>query len=204
MTPQHYPLTWPAFRPRTPHYRRKPGAFKASGKAITLSTAAERLQTEVERLGGKNLVLSTNVEPTLSGRPRSGQAKPRDPGVAVYFQLSGESIVLACDTFADVAQNIAGLAAHIDAIRKVERYGVQKAAEALRAFQALPPPAASARPWREVMEFSEFRNPDAAEIRTRYRILAPTRHPDTGGSAEAMAELNAARDQALRELGVMS
>lgn len=34
-----------------------------------------------------------------------------------------------------------------------------------------------------------------------YRRLAAERHPDRGGSTEKMAELNAARDAAMKELG---
>jgi hypothetical protein len=38
-------------------------------------------------------------------------------------------------------------------------------------------------------------------VATRYRTLASRFHSDRGGSDEKMAELNVARDEALRELG---
>jgi DnaJ-domain-containing protein 1 len=37
------------------------------------------------------------------------------------------------------------------------------------------------------------------DVEAAYRRLAATRHPDKGGSAEAMAELDLARERALRE-----
>lgn len=45
--------------------------------------------------------------------------------------------------------------------------------------------------------------PDGArvDIDNAYRMLAKTRHPDSGGSHAMMAELNAARDAAMREIG---
>jgi curved DNA-binding protein CbpA len=37
------------------------------------------------------------------------------------------------------------------------------------------------------------------DINTAYRRLASEAHPDKGGSAERMAEINRARDEALRD-----
>lgn len=36
--------------------------------------------------------------------------------------------------------------------------------------------------------------------KARYAVLAKERHPDHGGSNDAMAELNRARDEALKEI----
>ncbi|MEM9739318.1 MAG: J domain-containing protein [Pseudomonadota bacterium] len=196
MTPQSYPLAWPSFRKRTHASRRRNGQFKHGNRHITVSAAADRLEDEVDRLGGANLVISSNVQPTLSGRPRSGQGRPDDPGVAVYFSLKGDPITLACDTFSDLAQNIAGLAAHIEAVRKIERYGVQEAKETLQAFAALPAPTASARPWWEVLGVSQSASKEV--ITKAYRAKAKTAHSDAGGSDAAMATLNRARDEGLQ------
>jgi hypothetical protein len=200
MTPQAYPLAWPAFRPRTTANKRRRGHFTKDGRAVTLAAAAGRVQAEVERLGGRDLIISTNIEPTLSGRPRAGQAKPADAGVAVYFQLAGEPIALACDTFDDVAQNLGGLAGHIQATRTIERYGVQKAIESLRAFMALPAPAPGRKPWRQVLGLHPEQSVTVETIKTHFRHYAQRCHPDKGGSAEAMNELQAARDEALEAI----
>ena len=141
-------------------------------------------------------MISTNIVPTLSGRPRSGQAKPDDTGAAIYFTIDGDPITLACDAYTDVAQNLGGLAAHMDAMRSIDRHGVQSAKEALRAFAALPPPSASmATPWHETLGVSPNASPD--EIRAAHRAKSKTAHPDAGGSAEEMAKLNAAKESAL-------
>lgn len=203
MSPTAYPLTWPAHRPRRRARDRVRGDFseKFEGKTrpVQLNTAFDRLEAEVRRLGGIYPVLSTNVELRQDGVPRRDRSPPEDPGVCVYFQLAGEPYALACDTYSNVAQNIAAVANHIDTLRRQERYGVATAAESLRAFQALPSPGSqNVRQWWEVLGVTA--RPALNEVETAYRRLAAERHPDRGGSDAAMAELNAAREAARRAL----
>jgi curved DNA-binding protein CbpA len=64
------------------------------------------------------------------------------------------------------------------------------------------PPASAERPWREVMGLHREPGVTAEMMERRYRDLARERHPDVhGGNSAMMAELNAARDAARRELG---
>lgn len=210
MNPQRYPLAWPSHRARTDSWKRRIGKFSSAGKAITMAQAVDRLDKELERLKAHYSLLSTNVALRLDGVPRSGQSAPADPGVCVYFTLKGKPFALACDTYTKVEQNVAALAAHLDATRAVERHGVATAAESLEAFSALPPPTASgtptARAWREVLSFlpsfpAGLDRADALSlINSKYRERAASAHPDSGGSDAAMAELNAARDAARKEV----
>jgi hypothetical protein len=198
--PTAYPLTWPSFRKRTPPRDRQRGTFTHDKKAIKIPEAAERLEQEVQRLGGGYLVISTNIRPTITGRPSANQGEPADPGVAVYFRLGNDPIVLACDTYDTVAQNLAGLAQHIEATRRIERYGVQSAKETLQAFSALPPPPGK-RDWREVLGLQQHRAVGRDTVEEAWRYLAKAHHPDKGGDPAKMAEINAARDEALKEIG---
>lgn len=199
MSPSAYPLTWPAGKPRTPTNQRKDGKFKSNGRAMTNAAAADRVEAELARLGAIYALISSNVEVTLSGRPRSGLRSPDDPGVCVYFQLARKPYAMACDRYRTVADNLAAIAAHIDATRAIARHGVASAAETLQAFQALPSSdAVVIRHWWEVLGVP--RRPALSEIDAAYRRLAAARHPDRGGSDAAMAELNAARDAAKRAL----
>ena len=144
--------------------------------------------------------------------PRSNQSAPADPGVCVYFTLKGKPFALACDSYTKVEQNVAALAAHLDATRAIERHGVATAAESLAAFSALPPPSSggsqspTARGWRDVLGFAPnfptgYDPADALTlIGLRYRERAGRTHPDNGDSDSAMAELNAARDAARKEV----
>lgn len=172
-----------------------------------MDVARKRVQVELDRLGALYPMLSTNIELRLDGQPRSGRPAPQDPGACVFFSLKGKPFALACDTFDTVEGNVGALAAHIEALRAIERHGVASAAESLEAFVALPPPAGSVRstdkPWREVLglkpDFPSGYDRDDAEIivKARWRERATEAHPDTGGSVQKMAALNAARDEAL-------
>lgn len=208
--PQRSPLSWPSHRPRTPVHRRQSGKFKQHGGPITVAGAMDRVEIEVQRLGGINALLSSNLDLRIDGRPRSGGARPADPGVCLYFSLKARPFALACDTYTDAAQNIAALAAHLDATRAITRHGVASAAETLQAFSALPPPAAAPVPrtcW-EVLGLSRHAvmalpsTVRLAAVNEAFRTLSRETHPDTGGDPAAQAELNAARDQALKEIDV--
>lgn len=211
-SPQRFPLVWPAHRPRTDSWRRRQGKFSAAGRPISMAQAVQRLDTELERLRAIYPLLSTNIALRLDGVPRSNQSAPADPGVCVYFTLKGKPFALACDSYTKVEQNVAALAAHLDATRAIERHGVATAAESLEAFSALPPPTAGAshpamaRGWREILGFAPnfptgYDPADALTlIGVRYRERAGRAHPDNGGSDAVMAELNAARDAARKEV----
>ena len=198
-----YPLTWPPMRPRRAAELRKVGKFvtvKNNGnwrhaEPVSVAEALARLQRELDRIGASAAIVSSNIETRLDGLPRSGQPEPSDPGVAVYFQLAGQPICMPCDTYLNVADNIAAIAAHIEATRAIERHGVASIAEMFSGFVALPAP--TARPWWDVLETRRDASP--ATIETQFRRLARDRHPDAGGSTGAMAELNAARAAAVNE-----
>lgn len=192
---QRYPLVWPAGKPRTSYYLRKNGSFKADGRSITVDRAFERIDYELERIGGKNPLVSSNVELRVDGRPRMDRSPPSDPGVCLYFDMGGKPHALGCDAYNTVAQNLAAIAAHLEATRAISRHGVATAAEMFTAFVALPPP----KPWWEVLGVGE--NVSLRMAEEAYRILARKAHPDAGGSTAAMAELNAARDAARKSSG---
>lgn len=194
-----YPLEWPAGWRRA-QYRQR-AAFSTKNTAdgrLTIFQATERLEAEVERLGGKNPVLSTNVSLRLDGRPRSDE-EPRDPGAALYFVFKGKATVLACDKWNRVADNIAAIAAHIDALRRVDRYGVGTIEQALAGYKALP--ADTAADWRAVFGFLPGEAVTRAKLDAAYKLMARDRHPDrTGDDGSAMAWVNRARDYAIAEL----
>lgn len=192
-----FPLQWPKARPRTAPHVRKGGKFGAKSSRgykedLTIAQAMSRLQNEIDRLGAQNFVLSSNLVRNIDGSPRSNQSEPADPGVALYFTLKGKPTCLPCDTYRRAADNIAAIAAHIEATRAIERYGVATIAEMFTGFAALSPP----KSWHEILGVPPNAGPDT--IRGAHRQLAAKAHPDVGGSTARMAEINAARDEGLR------
>lgn len=195
---QAYPLEWPAGYARTPPQKRRDSQFRKYGQKLTVATALDRLQRQIELLGGRLPVLSSNVELRLNGLPRSGLPEPSDPGVAVYFQLRGRSTCMPCDVFSKVADNIGAIAHHIDAVRRIERYGVASVDQMFQGFQAIRGPGP--KPWREVLGIKDDAMVTPQMIVSRQHELARVHHPDVGGSETAMTEINAAVDQAMEEL----
>lgn len=195
-----YPTNWPVGRPRTTE--RKPALFRHEGKPIPFDAAVRRLGEQVELVTPygrgyrmRELTLSTNFELRADGRPRRDRGVPADPGVAFFFELDGKPHLLACDRWDSIAGNIAAIAAHIEALRGQERWGVATLHEAFAGHVALPAP----EQWWQVLGLTAAAPVNL--IQRRYRELARRAHPDTGGSEAAMARLNAARDAGLKARG---
>lgn len=214
-----YPLSWPHGWPRTPAGKRKRAKFSkgerkyyssgtgsyVSRSSLTVPQGLRRLWAELERMDARDQLTSTMVELNSYGEPRGGRREPDDPGVAVYFKLKGKDRVLACDTWDRTADNLAAIAAHIECLRGIDRYGVGTLDQAFAGYDALPAPGVDNRPpWRKVFSdaVDDVDNHVWSEsaIQAAYRKLAAQFHPDKGGSHDAMAQLNLARDEALQFL----
>jgi hypothetical protein len=165
---------------------------------MTIAEAFRRLMRELTRFGvpPDDVVLSTNLELRLDGLPRSKQRAPDDPGAAVYWRDGGERRCMAIDVYTTVEDNIAALAATIEAMRAIERHGGAVVLDrAFMGFAALPAPGqTTARGWREVLGVGPTASYD--EAKSAYRALASKNHPDRGGDAAKMTELNWAMGQA--------
>lgn len=189
-TPSAFPLAWPHGKARTPWDKRRKGSFSG-----TRAEMRYRLGRQVELLGGRWFVISSDLPLRKDGQPHLGSAEPLDPGVAIYFEMGGKPYTMACDQFDTLSQNVAAIANHIDATRRIERYGVATAAEALQAFIALPQPK---RP-HEILGVAATAT--EAEVRKAWRAKIADAHPDQTGTHAAAAEVNAARDAMLKQIG---
>ena len=191
---QAYPLQWPVTTPRTPETKRKSKLFSRVG----WDTCIQDLRYEVERLGGKHLVISTNQPVRRDGMPFAQARRIDDPGVAVYFVLDAATVCFPSDRFHTLGENLRAVVMHLEAMRGMERWGVGTAKQAFAGYKALPA-VASEEPWWDVLQCK----PDATRevIQQQFRALARFAHPDIAGSEDAMARLNAARDRALAEKG---
>lgn len=213
-----YPLQWPAGWPRTKAGDHKHGKFSKGERVyssfssssytrkrdLSVSDSISRVLEELEKMGidRQDIVISTNVRTRLDGLPRSGEKEPDDSGAAVYWQTrNGEQRVMAIDQYVKVADNIAAIAATLDAMRAIERHGgAQILDRAFTGFTALPAP--TKRDWQVVLGLQEILLPTIDDIKSAYRRLASEKHPDKpGGSHEAMTELNQAYEQAKQEIG---
>lgn len=202
MALSNYPLSWPDGWTRTPPTRRKPGHFKRYGDRVTVSAAMNRILEQLSMMSVKrdDVLISTNIPTRLDGLPRSDQREPGDPGVAAYWRTNQNAPMkcLAIDIYTKVADNLAAVAATLEAMRAIERHGGAQVQErTFRGFTALPANAGT-RPWREVLGIAG-NNITRQIIEDQFRSRARILHPDAGGSDTAMAELNVAREEALKE-----
>ncbi len=204
-----WPLTWPHGRPRCEvrkygHFTAKAqsaGTAYAYQRKVTLSEALKRVFKQLEMIGAEDVVVSTNLKVRIDGLPRSDQRKPDDPGVAIYFKVNGDPVCLPCDRYTDLEQNVAAIAAHIEATRAIERHGVASLKEMFTSFTALPAPGQIvARDWRSVLGVGPLER-SMSVIINAYRVKRSEYHPDKpGGSADAFDQVKRAYMQAEAEL----
>ncbi|MBU0749176.1 MAG: J domain-containing protein [Gammaproteobacteria bacterium] len=199
-TPTRYPLQWPEGWKRMQSYQRKTATFSRQGKALTVFDGVQRVLDELQRLGvhQDDVVVSTNLQTRLDGLPRSNQARPGDPGVCVYWRKSINEPMrcMAVDRYDEVQDNLAAVAATLEAMRSIERHGGAAILDrAFTGFAALPAPVGGKRDWWTVLELQSTAS--QAEIREAFNRLAREHHPDRGGTDERMAEIIRARDEAL-------
>ena len=159
-----------------------------------MEDAVNALQTELDRMGVTKQVLSTNVPRRLDGRPYSNQSQPNDPGAAVYFEFKAKPIVLACDKWLRVEDNVYAIAKHIEAMRGQHRWGVGNLAQAFRGYSALPAPGESdASTWWQVLGVTINATED--QVKQAYRILVQKHHPDRGGDPELFLRVQRAMER---------
>lgn len=206
-----YPLQWPPAFPRTDPANRARARFgkPALGSAhapLTVADARERLLRQIRlftrwpasgkpwRIDPGQLVISSNLQVRLDGWPRSGQREPDDPGVAVYFHLDGTPHVLPCDRWDRVADNIAAIAAHLDAMRGMERWGVGDLRAHFAGFKALPHSSDNqVLRWWQVLGCQADAPRDV--ITAAYRRLRSLHHPDNGGDQDKFNRVQWAFEQ---------
>lgn len=190
---QAYPLAWPEGWKRTPLHRQGRSRFK-----VTPDKARRNLLDQVRMLGALYPVISSNVPVRQDGHPYADASRRiiHDPGVAIYFELDGKAMAMACDIYQTPHENMHSLGHAIEHLRGLDRHGGGTMIErAFAGFTALPSPDAPLT-WHDILGVTP--NASADQIEAAYREKAKRMHPDAGGSHEAMSELNAAREAALK------
>lgn len=172
-----FPLTWPDHIDR--HRARETGKFRTS-LAGALGNVQQALRGFAADSGRKidNLVISSNV--TL------GVTRPADPGVAVWFVWDELQVCIPVDRYTTVEANLQAIFHVLEARRTELRHGTLALVRAsFKGFIALPSPSAENAPhWSVVLGVPRDAGRPAIDAAWREK---------------AMARLNAAREQALRE-----
>jgi len=214
-----FPLDWPAGWKKTPSHNRVNGKFNKKEiqyrtdfngnrqsyqrtKNITVIDGVQRILAALGIMGidRQDVVISTNVRVRLDGLPRGGEREPDDPGVAVYWRDSAVNKPTRCmaiDRYGSVADNLAAVAATLEAMRAIERHGGAEILDrAFTGFLALPEKAT--QPWRDVLDLRGTVTRDVVLARSRDLLLA--NNPDQGGDRDKYELIIEARKRALAEV----
>jgi hypothetical protein len=228
MSEQRYPLSWPEGWKRTPRSARKRASFGKSTSRYDVSVgrmmhtgwanlsvfdAVQRVLKELQALGVResDAIISTNVPVRLDGLPRSDRAEPQDVGAAVYWEKHLPGVgparkqCMAIDRYDRVADNLAAIAASLEAMRAIKRHG---GAEILdRAFQgfAALPERAGGRGWREILGFERLTTPTESMVKDHFRVRAADAHPDKStGNRDTFEDCVGARRSTAGALATMT
>lgn len=207
-----YPLSWPSGWKRLKSWERSRAKFgkqkfvdrgrNAEGQqlgwhtkgSLTIAEGTERVLHVLDQMGfNSSVIISSDLALRNDGLPRSNQRGPDDPGVAVYWGQGQKARCIAMDRYDRAADNLAAIAATLEAMRAIERHGGAAILDrAFTGFTALPAPE---QPW-QVLGLETSR-PTREQIEDAHRRLAMKHHPDRGGDTNEMARINTARDALL-------
>lgn len=145
----------------------------------------------------------------LDGRPRA-HAVAEHPGVIFSLDSKHGSLSYPCDTFTTWQDNLRAVALALEALRKVDRYGVTKRGEQYRGFMAIeataaPSGFATADEALHFIGILAHAEPDRANVRTVRVVLRAAQraaHPDAGGDAATFQRVSLAEGK-LREEGLL-
>lgn len=203
---------WPAeqTKNRKGHPFRKSRDYswgRGTESGIDWSATMELLERELRMLRGKNVVLQMAV--TDGDIKRDGwiraNARPSHPGVILTFDSKYGPLSYPCDTYTDWQANVRAIAVALEALRKVDRYGVTRRGEQYTGWKKLPPAGATTSTMTTeiaaaILVQAEGLDGDAGDLlefedafRQTYRAAAKRTHPDAGGSTRDFQAVQEAR-----------
>lgn len=190
---QAFPLSWPLGEKRTTS--RKDSSFSQTGE-----TAQKYLRNELSKMGAINVIVSSNAPVRNDGMMYADAAgRAGDPGVSVYFKYKGQNLVICCDTYHRIWENVYAIGKTINNLRAIERYGVSDFINrSFAGFAQLPESVVTDNDsWFEVLGL----RPDANEqqIKDAFREQSKKVHPDRGGSRDEFIRLQTAYKTAMSQ-----
>lgn len=188
---------------------REEGKQWTQKRAVPFTDTLALLDRELEFLGADDTELLLAIPPQkfrLDGKPYA-DAKAEHPGVILSFRTNLGALSYPCDTFTTWQDNLRAIALALEALRKVDRYGVTKHGEQYRGFMAIEAPNAMPAGFTSTLAAERFIMgllPDAdldgmgpaAVMRAAKRAA----HPDTGGDAAIFQRVILA-EQCLKQNG---
>jgi hypothetical protein len=150
----------------------------------TTGQTLQLLDYELGKLGATDVVVEAGFREAdirLDGWPRANARVPEFSGVIVSFESKHGPLRYGTDAFPTWQSNLRAIALGLEALRKVDRYGIGKRGEQYVGWKALP--AGGTTRGRDL-------------IREHGGVTAALKatHPDRGGDADDFQAVMAARD----------
>jgi hypothetical protein len=198
----------------TPTHRRRRSRFEAP-----YSATLELLERELKHLGARLVVIQLHLSEgdiRLDGLPRAN-ARPTSPGVIVSFESRHGPLRYFTDVFDRWQDNLRAVALGLEALRKVDRYGISRRGEQYRGWRAIEGGGGEGSPRERAARFVLDHVPHSKAspqkllddlaagytdgLMSAYRVAAKRLHPDAGGDPGMFERLQEARDLLLGEVG---
>jgi hypothetical protein len=159
------------------------------------------LDYELECLAAEDILIRAGFNAgalRVDGWPK-GNLSPDHPAVILSFVSGGAPLAFPCDRFITYQDNIRAIALALEALRKVDRFGVTRSQEQYSGFRQIE----ASRAWtiEDAAEYigikagidAKILIDDAEAFRRAYRALALDMHPDRGGNVHEWHLLGQAR-----------
>ena len=159
--------------------------------SITTMKTWAQTEEEIERCFGRWRVRDFEVNKNVLGsRTRTAIYDKTERAVSVRFVKAGKTVTLTVDSQSRPVDNLRALYLCLEDMRMLEVRGLADTVQS--AYKQLASPTGERDPYETL-----GLRPGASreDIEAMYRARAKLVHPDHGGSDEAMAELNAARER---------
>jgi len=196
-------LDWPPGFERVPSVEREPNR----NYEVSLSTALDELEAELDRLGVEEVRLSTAAPQRQRDNRPYANASPDDPGAVVRWMMDGEQYAVACDAYSRLRDNVRTIGLYVREKRKMEQRPVETG-ESEFANARLPSGEqesvvvagdGSGRSPHEILGVAADA-PDET-VRGAARQLKRKHHPDRGGDRERFKAVVAAEKAMLGDGG---
>jgi hypothetical protein len=188
------------------------------------SQTLDLLHRELDAVLARDVVIQlalTERDITRDGTPRAG-SRPTHPGVILSFQKRAGwnsarkqwdflPLSFPCQRFVEWESNLRAIALALEALRKVDRYGITQSNEQYRGWAQLPSSTAEAEmsPDQAATVIANVSDFNMAKIvashsvaRDAVRQAMSRSHPDKGGNHDVFVRVGKAREVLAKHHGV--
>lgn len=167
------------------------------------------LETELRHLGAHSITILAGYrleQIRNDGWPRGSASQPAHPATEVHFTSRKKQLAFKCHRFSRFEDNLRAIALSLEALRKVDRYGVSDQAQQYSGWAQLPAAGESDSLQKAVTLIVSLAGEghsrervlaEAGAATAAYRAAAKLVHPDTnpGAPRSGWDALQAAKEQ---------